>query len=389
MQEPIDKISRALPHLLFLAVMAFFSMYARTVLSPLLVPIQLDLGIGPARATQLFLPLAICYSAAMLLSGLLVERIYHRTNISLAITILGVGLLLLSLARSFAMMNIGFALIGAGAGVYVPSGLSTVTSLVDGRIRGTAVSIHELGTNSAFVIAPLVVTGLTTIGNWRLVPALSGVVAIVCAALFSREATGGIFHGQRPRSDNVGGLIRKPEFWTIMLFFSLAASSTLGVYSILPTYLVRIHGYEPRMVNTLLSVSRISGIGIIYLSGVLVDRIGSRRLIAVILAITGALTVGLGMFSGSILVVLVFLQPVVISAFFPAAIDVVAELGPPSLRNVAVSVMIPAVNLISSGLFPMLMGYLTEQGTVAIGFVVLGVSMLLVLPLSRLLPAPR
>lgn len=386
MQQPIERLQEALPHVLILAVMAFFSMYARTVLSPLLVPIQLDLGIGPARATRLFLPLSILYSLAMLFSGFLVERIEHRTNISLSITVLGLGLLVLSVSRSFRMMAIAFGMIGAGAGVYVPSGVSTVTALVDDRIRGKAVSFHELGPNSSFVVAPLVVAALGSIGGWRLVPAASGALAILCAVLFARTAVGGRFHGQRPRLDNVGALVRKPELWILTAYFALAASSTLGVYSILPTYLVRVHGLEQQLVNLLLSLSRISGIAMVFLSGILVDRFGSRRLITGVLAITGTLTIGLGAFSGSILVVLVFLQPVVISAFFPAAIHAVADLGDPSLRNVAVSVMIPMVNLVSTGLFPSLMGYLTEQGTVALGFIVLGALVLVLLPFNRLLP---
>lgn len=389
MQQPIDRLSRAVPHVLFLAVMGFFSMYARTVLSPLLIPIQIDLEIGPARATQLFLPLAILYSVAMLFSGFFVERIEHRTNISLAIAVLGVGLLLVSISRSFAMMVFGFSLIGAGAGLYVPSGLSTVTALVDERIRGRAISFHELGPNSSFVIAPLIVSLLTAVGSWRLVPALSGAIALLSAAFFARGTVGGRFHGERPRVGNVGALIRKPEFWTIALFFSVVASATIGVYSILPTYLVRTHHYDLRFVNTLLSLSRISGIGMVFLSGVLVDRIGSQRLIAVVMAITGTLTIGVGAFDGSILPVIVFLQPVVVSAFFPAAISVIADLGSASLRNVAISVMIPVVSLISSGIFPTVMGALTERGNVANGFIVLGALMLATLPFNKVLRRPK
>jgi len=386
MRQPYLRLREALPQVLILAVMAFFSMYARTVLSPLLVPIQFDLGIGPARATQLFLPLSVLYSVAMLFSGFLVERIEHRTNIALAIALLGLGLLSLSMARSFPMMAIAFGTIGAGAGIYVPSGVSTVTALVDDGIRGKAVSVHELGPNSAFYIAPLVVALLAAHGGWRLVPAISGTVAILYAVLFVRVSVGGRFRGRRPRLGNVRDLVRKPAFWAIAVFFAVAASSTLGVYSILPTYLVRIHHFDQRFVNTLLSLSRVSGIGIVLLSGILVDRIGSRRLIVGVFALTGPLTLGLGVFSGTPLVVLVFLQPVVINAFFPAAIHAVADLGEPSLRNVAVSVMIPLVNLVSTGVFPTIMGYLTERGTVALGFIVLGAMMLLLLPFNRLLP---
>ncbi len=385
MEQPIDRLPQAVPHVLLLAVMAFFSMYSRTVLSPLLVPIQEDLGIGPARATSLFIPLSICYSGSMLLSGFAVERLRHRTIIALAIGVLGTGLLVISQSNRFALLQIGFGMIGAGAGLYVPSGVTTVTSIVTDEIRGKAISIHELGPSTSFVVAPLVVTVLSTLGGWRLVPLVSGLSAIVAAFVFTRGGSGGRFYGNRPRLGNVSGLLGQRKFWTIAVFFSLAASSTLGIYAILPTFLVGIRGYDANYVNTLLSLSRISGIGMVFLSGVLVDRFGSARLITSVLAITGVLTIACGTLTGPVLPVVIFAQPVIISAFFPAAISVVADLGSPEMRNVGVSIMIPVVALISNGIFPTIMGALTESGTVSMGFVALGALMILALPFRRLL----
>jgi hypothetical protein len=47
--------------------------------------------------------------------------------------------------------------------------------------------------------------------------------------------------------------------------------------------------------------------------------------------------------------------------------------------------MIPAVNLVAGGVFPVLMGYLTERGVVRGGFVALGAVMLLALAMLPML----
>jgi MFS family permease len=136
-----------------MAVMVFFSMYSRLLLSPLLVYIQEDLAIGPAQATRFFLPLSLAYSGAMLTSGFLAERIGHRRTIATSGFTIGLGLIQIALATSVPHMYIAFGIIGVGAGLYPPSGVTSVTELVQSGIRGKAIAIHEVGPNGAYVVA--------------------------------------------------------------------------------------------------------------------------------------------------------------------------------------------------------------------------------------------
>lgn len=365
--------------------MVFLSMYSRLLISPLLVYLQEDLAIGPARATRLFLTLAFSYSPAMLLSGFLTVRMLHRRTIALSAALIGLGLVIIGLAPTLLTMHIGVAVVGAGSGLYPPAGVASVTAIVRDEIRGKAVAIHEMGPNIAFVVAPLAVSIGILLGHWRWIPAVSGVGALIIAALFDRFALAGAFSGEPPRLDNLRRIFRQPEFWALTVFFSLAAASTIGVYSILPTYLVTTKGYPAPMVNTIISLSRVGGLVMVFLSGIILDRTGVRILVMLVMSITGVLTIGIGAFGGGWMLTAVFLQPVVIVAFFPAAVSAMADLGPPTVRNVAVSVMIPTVNLIAGGLFPALMGNLTERGLVETGFIGLGLAMLASLVLTRLL----
>ncbi len=370
---PFTTMRTALPHVGFLSLMVFLSVYARLLISPLLVFIQADLTIGPARATRLFLTLSVSYSVAMIGSSIFVAGLMHRRTIALSAMFLGTGLIVLGLAPNLGVMHIGAAIIGAGAGLYPPAGVASATALVADTIRGRALALHETGPNLAFVFAPLAAALVVLVPTWRAIPVASGVFAIAVGVLFNRFSVAGAFYGDRLRIRNITTLFRKPEFWAIMLLFSLAASSTMGVFSILPTYLITRRGYDPQMVNTLIGVSRISGVGMLFLSGILIDRIGVRLLVTIVMAVTGILTVGIGVLPGTAMLVVVFLQPIIITAFFPAVLSAMADLGPPQVRSVAISMLIPTVNIVSGGIFPALMGWLTEVGSVEAGFVFLGV----------------
>ncbi|MEX2442842.1 MAG: MFS transporter [Alkalispirochaeta sp.] len=382
-------LRQAAPQVSLMAVMIFFSMYSRMVMSPLLVFIQDALAIGPAAATRLFLPQSISYSGAMLLSGFLAGRVGHRRTIATSGAVLGFGLIVVALGNSLLVMHLGFGLIGVGAGLYPPSGVASLTGMVRPEIRGKAIAIHEVGPNSAFVVAPLIVAAGVLLGNWRWVPALSGVVAIAMAFTFDRTSVAGGIKADRPQLHNLKRLFAQAEFWAITAFFAVAASSTVGVFSILPTFLISSEGYPVGVANTIISVSRVSGIAMLFVSGVLVDRIGVRKLIGGVLTITGVLTVGIGALTGNAMLLAVALQPIIIAAFFPAAVSAIADIGPPEIRGIAVSFMIPMVNIIASGVFPTLMGFLTERELVRAGFVGLGMTMLATLVLLPVLPDHR
>lgn len=360
-------------------------MYSRLLLAPLLVFIQRDLSIGPALATRLFLTSSLSYSLVMFLSGFVTARMLHRRTIALASALIGLGLIIMALAPTLAVMHLAVAVIGSGSGLYPPAGVASVTAIVRDDIRGKAVAIHEFGPNLAFVVAPLLASLGILIGFWRIVPAVSGAIALVVAVLFDRYALAGDFTGERPHLHNLRIILRKPEFWALTVFFTMAAASTLGIFSILPTFLVTARGYPVQLVNTVISFSRIAGLAVVFLAGIMVDRIGVRRLVAILMGTTAILTIGIGVLRGTPMLVAVFLQPLVIVAFFPAAVSAMADLGTPTVRNVAVSIMIPTVNLLAGGFFPSLMGYLTERGIVESGFVGLGIVMLASLSLVRML----
>ena len=365
--------------------MIFLSMFARLIFSPLLVEMQADLGIGTAAATRFFLTISLGYTAAILLSGFISRHILHRGTIFASGVLVTAGLFWIGMAHRVPVMNVGFTMIGFGAGLYPPSGIASLVGLVHADIRGRAIAIHEIGPNFAFVAAPLAAAAVLSFASWRSAVVGTAFFAAVHTAAFRARGRGADFPGQVPTLGNLMTIWRIPAYWAILVFFTLAASSTIGVFSILPTYLTGIYGFQAPVVNTVLSLSRTVTIGILFVAGYLIDRFGIPRLTVAVIGVTAVLTLLLGILTGTPLLVAVFVHPIIITAFFPIAISAISNLGPPHLRSLTMSITVPVVNLVASGVFPALFGVLAERGLARWGFIGAGAIMALSLLLVPLL----
>ena len=84
----------------------------------------------------------------------------------------------------------------------------------------------------------------------------------------------------------------------------------------------------------------------------------------------------LGMARGSWIVPFLFLQPTLAICFFPAGFAALASIGPPHVRNVAVSFTIPVAFFIGGGAVPAGIGMMGEQASFALGIMLYGVLLL-------------
>jgi len=356
----------------FLAGIVFLNLLVRVILAPLLLTIENDLGITRSQASAFFLFISLGYVSTMLSSGFISAKLSHRGTILLSIISTGLVLILISRNISLNGMRIALFLLGMSCGLYLPSGIAVITRLADSRNWGKAIAIHELGPNMSLIAAPLLVEAMLRFYPWRTIFLLLGFACLLSGVLFAVLVKEGNFHGEPPNFANLGLILSKPSFWIITILFCLIVGNALGIYSVLPAYLVSDQGMEQDSVNLLVGLSRASGIFMVFLSGWLVDRFGVRFTLGTIGLTVSVLTVLLGLTHGIGLVLVVILQPMLIAGFFPAVFAALAYIGPARTRNVAVSLMIPAGNLIGGGVVPSVMGRLSEHGAFAIGFIVIG-----------------
>ena len=156
------------------------------------------------------------------------------------------------------------------------------------------------------------------------------------------------------------------------LLFGLGVSSTMGIYTMLPLYLVTEHGMDVNQANTLVALSRIPCIIIVFFGGWASDRIGPRRTLKIVLLITGLMTLFLGIASRSFISYIVFLQPLVAVCFFPAGFAALSLIVSAKLRNIAVSLIIPLSFVIGGGLTPVFIGFMSDLGSFGVAIMIGG-----------------
>ena len=140
----------------FLAVIFLINFTSRIILSPLLPTIERELAISHSQAGFFFFLSSGGYLVGLLLSGLFASRSTHRLAIIVSIAGVGIAMLTVALATSLWLMRCGLFGVGFAAGLYLPSAIATITSLVDKRHWGKAISVHELAPNVAFFVSPFI-----------------------------------------------------------------------------------------------------------------------------------------------------------------------------------------------------------------------------------------
>ena len=357
----------------FLVAIFLLNFISRVIFSPLLPTIEKELVIGHGQAGFFFFLISAGYLSGLLGSGFLSSRTTHRLTILVSGAGVGAALLLLSAASSLGSMRAGLYALGLAAGLYMPSAIATITALVDQRHWGKAIAIHELAPNLAFFTGPFVAELFLHHSTWRAALAVLGAASVIITVSYFHYGHGGRFAGESPASSAFAVLIRSAAFWIMLILFGMGVSATVGIYAMLPLYLVSERHFETSWANTVTALSRSYGPIFGVLGGWASDRLGPKRTMVVSLIVTGMLTLLLGSVADSWMSAAVIIQPAFAVWFFPAGFAALAVLAPPQARNLAVGFTIPFGYLIGGGVIPTFIGVMGDAHLFATGFIVTGI----------------
>jgi MFS transporter, NNP family, nitrate/nitrite transporter len=322
----------------------------------------------------LFLFLSLGYFVALIGSGYISSVILHRRTIVLSAWSVGAGLLMTAFSQQLWHLQFSIFFLGMGAGIYLPSGITSLTDMVGPKHWGKAVGIHELAPNLAFVGAPLIAEFFLGHYSWRFMPGTIGILALFIGFWFAWAGKGGDFPGTKPDAAAFRTLAASRSFWMMVILFGLAVSSTMGIYAMLPLYLIHEAGLERGFANNLLAYSRIPGLALALIAGWGSDYFGPARTIALMLAITGISTVLIGSSHHPVILsTMVVIQASFSTGFFPAGFALLATITPPEHRNVAISLTVPIAIVYGSGITPAFIGLTGETGSFSAGIMLMGV----------------
>ncbi len=358
--------------LIFLVVIFLLNFLSRIVLAPLMPTIEEELKIGHEEAGSLFFLISLGYCIMLLGSGFVSSRLTHRRTIILSSMAVGGVLLIIGFTHRLWGIRLELIIMGMAAGLYLPSGIFTIIGLVRPKDLGKAIAIHELAPNLGFVVAPLLAEALLGWFSWRGVLMLLGIASMLGGAVFAFWWKGGNFNGEAPNFRIMRSILVEPSILILIVLFALAIGMSSGVYFMIPLYLVTERGMARTWANTLLGLSRISTLGIVLLSGWMTDRLGLKKTLKAVFLMTGLITCMLGIAPGSWIILIVFIQAMLATCFFPVGFAALSRVGSPSIKNVAISLTLPVASLLGGGAIPAGIGLIGEIASFSLGFTILG-----------------
>ena len=367
---------RILPQLVLLASLFLLNFLSRIIFSPLMPQIEQELGFSHTVAGSFFLWISAGYFFSVLSSGFISARITFKWTIFCSTLATGCSLALLSACQDLSGLRAALFVLGVSAGLYLPAALSTITGMIAPPYWGRGIAVHELAPNLGFVIAPLICGIMLRWSTWRVGLAILGAGLVVMALLFGLVGKGGRKRGCPPDFGVLRDFLTMPRFWLMVLLFSLAICSTMGIYAMLPLLLVSGQGMDAGTANRLLALSRLCAIVMPVAAGWLGDRFGNQRMMLVVLLLAGIMTVPLGLLAGVPQLAAVFLQPVIAVCFFPSGFAMLSATGGRERGAAAVSLCIPVAFLVGGGVMPTLIGSIGDHFSLGAGFVMAGLAMI-------------
>lgn len=341
---------------LFLAWLFYLGFVSRILFAPLMPEIEKDLGIGHGQAGGLFLLLSVGYMLAPVCSGVISSRFDHSGTLRFSAWLVGLSLLAFSLVDNFWGMGAILLVIGFAGGIHLPSAIATITAEIEKSDWGKGLSVHQCAPPLSFVSAPLIAAMFLHWLSWRQILFFWAILCLASALLYSVRGRGGEFPGRVVSLANMKIVGANRSFWILVLLLSMAISGNAGIFAMLPLYLVIERGYDLAWANTLIGLSQISGIVMVFFAGWLTDRIGQKKVMGGSLAATGVLTLLLAWTEGEVLILVLFLQAAALTAFFPAGFAALSRVAAPSLRSVVGATGPPLGFLLGGGLMPTAIG---------------------------------
>jgi NNP family nitrate/nitrite transporter-like MFS transporter len=366
----------------------FLNIVSRLSVGPLLPVIEEEFDIRHAAAGSLYFFITLGYCTGLFLSGHVACQLGHRRTIALSGITLGAALVAIPYASSLAWIRADLWLLGLGSGLYLPSGVAVLTEQTLERAWGRALAIHELGPNLGYILAPLLAELLLGFFGWRDVLRAMGAPTILVSVGFLLSGLGGDSRADRPRGALLVRLVGDRAFWGVAGLFAVSIGVGLGLYTMMPLFLVTDAGLARPAANLLTGLSRLSALGSVFLAGILADRIGPARTARLSLAAAGGCALLLGALPGSwITPILLFLQAASAAAFYPAGFAWLSSVFPSSIRHVAVSAVFVLAALIGAGGVPPIVGVLADHFSFSVAFAAAGGATLASLLLFGLVPS--
>lgn len=333
-------------------------------------------------AGSFFLAFYVGFTIALFSSGIVSLYLGYKRTIFFGLLVMTLSYAVLRFTATYYVFTAMSAVLGLSAGFYVPCAIPLITASFDKKHWGKAISFHETAAGfSIFSIPFLVVIALRAV-SWPSVFLIMSAWSLVMALLL-------MIFSPNPRpthqqQTNLSAVLRRKEFWIISIFWIACSAASMGVYSILPLFLVTERGMAVDAANTIFGFSRIGGFVAMILVGFVLDRFSVRKIMLIILLATGITTLGIAVIRIHwLLVAMLFAQATVSVVFFPAGLMAISRLTSLSDRSIFTGAMMGISSISGAGIFPLALGAVADHWNFQIGIFATGLFVMATCTLFR------
>ena len=281
------------------------SHFFQLALPPLFPILKDDLGVSYAALGLLSTVFFIASAVTQPAMGFLVDRIGARPVLIIGITLLGLSYLMMGLLPTYPAFIVLAAIGGVGNSVFHPADYSILTASVSERRLGRAYSVHTVGGNVGWTLAPIVMIALATVIGWQGALISIGIAGLALGAFLTwrgsllrdesdahRRSKGGGDGGSRTTGF---AFLFNASILASFIFFMFLAMGQFGIQAFSVTALNTVYGVDLALAGSALTTYLAAGaIGTI-VGGVAADRVRDPGMIvAVTFAITALIFVAMG-----------------------------------------------------------------------------------------------
>lgn len=367
----IERFMKILLLFLFWALW-YLNFSTRTIISPILPLIEDDFGISHALAGSLFLSFYTGNTIAVFSAGFLSLRIGYKRSIFFCLLLVMMSFLALRFAGTYHLFTGVLFFLGLGTGLYLPCAIPLITSIFSRENWGKAISFHETATGLSSLTVPIITVFALRFFHWRSLFVLISCVCLLAILIFLVLSP-----DTRPVKEKrvrLSVILRRKDFWIITILWSLCGVASMGIYNIIPLYLVKERGIQIELANSIFGLSRAGSFVSMILIGFILDRFNLRKILLFLILGTGITTIGVSLaHSVWLLVAMLLAQATFSFVFFPAGIVAISKITDLSERSLFTGVLMGIGGMMGPGLSPFLLGALADVWNFQIGIFIVGV----------------
>ena len=337
----------------------YINFSAKSITSPLMPLIEDDLVISHAMAGVLFFSFWIGNTISVFYAGFLSLRIGYRNSILVSFYGMTMTFVLLWFASTYLLFAVFLFLLGLASGLYLPCGIPLITAVFSRENWGKAISFHETAAGFSMLTVPFFAAFIISVVYWKAVFLIMSGACLLIAVVFHTVSPDP--RAEKGEKADMWNIVRRKEFWIMTVLWCSCAIASMGIYNIVPLYLVKERGIQIEAANTLFGISRIGGVIAMISVGFIIDRFNLKKLLLVLILATGITTAAVAVIEVPwLLSTALFLQATVCVMFFPAGLVAISKLTTLSERSVFTGVLMSMSGIIGPGLSPIILGAIAD-----------------------------